>query len=134
VPLRQFASGQIHLVFFEEYCVQPRDEAQRLFDFLGRPFDETVFARMERPSPMSRKDSAVVKGADRLNDWRKHISDAQIRRAVQILGRFGLDRIYNGDSRPDVQAAHAMLASEPLPESSAMSDSRRLRGTGDRGP
>jgi hypothetical protein len=110
VPLRQFAAGEIHLIFFEECCAQPGDEAQRLFDFLGRPFDETVCARMGRPSPLSRRDSAVVKGTDRLNDWRKYISDGQIRRAMQILRRFGLDRIYNGDSRPDVQAAHAMLA------------------------
>ena len=110
VPLNQFATGQIHLIFYEEFSARPLEEARRLFEFLGQLFDDSVTARAEQPSPMSRKESAVVKGGDRLNEWRKHISAEQVRRALQILGRFGLDSIYNDDSRPDVAAAHAMLA------------------------
>lgn len=109
VPLRQFREGEIHLVFYEHFCETPHDEVGRLFSFLGKEFDEAVFESLKRPSPLARRESAVTLGERSVSSWRKHISEEQVERAIEILGIFGLDGIYSGDLMPDTAAAWAML-------------------------
>ncbi|MBC5827103.1 MAG: sulfotransferase domain-containing protein [Candidatus Eremiobacteraeota bacterium] len=111
VPLRQFSAGQVHLMFYEELCSKPRPTISQMFSFLGRPFDHAVFGRLEMPSSMSRRDSAVARGQrNRLVDaWREHVSASELRRAVEILNLFGLDRVYNEDSMPDARVANTIL-------------------------
>jgi hypothetical protein len=47
--------------------------------------------------------SAVVTGGDLLDEWRRHITPAQIERARALLARFGLDVIYGAESLPRVR-------------------------------
>jgi hypothetical protein len=42
----------------------------------------------------------VVQGGDRLSSWKKSLSDSDIRRGLEILSLFGLDRMYNEDPLP----------------------------------
>lgn len=109
VPLRQFRRGEIHLAFYENFCETPRDEVERLFSFLGKEFDETIFESLKRPSPLSRRESAVTLGERSVESWTKHISEEQVEKAVEILGIFGLDGIYSRDLMPDTDAARAVL-------------------------
>ncbi len=115
VPLRQFSAGQLHLMFYEELCSYPEVEIPKMFAFLRRPFNNKVFERLNTPSSMSRQDSAVSKGkANRLVDaWREHVSAQELRRAVEVLKLFGLDRVYGEDSMPDAAAARSMLERNP---------------------
>jgi hypothetical protein len=104
VPLRQFVPGEIHLAFYENFVVHPEDEIRRLFSFLGDDFDGRVYRALRRPSPLSRKGESPSVDA-----WRLSVSDSQLERVVEILGLFGLDRLYGEEAMPDPSGAHALM-------------------------
>jgi hypothetical protein len=98
VPLMQFGPGEIHLSFYENFLVQPEDEVRRLFAFLGEDFDGRVWRALSRREMSPSADT-----------WRRSVSDSQLERAVEILGLFGLDRVYGEGAMPDPSGAHAMM-------------------------
>jgi hypothetical protein len=109
VPLKQFGPGELHLTFYERLCEDPADEVGRLFAFLGRDFDQSVFEKINRPSRVSRPKSAILSGESLVAGWRKHVTDAQLERAVEILGLFGLDEIYFEELMPNAGGARALM-------------------------
>jgi len=109
LPLKQFKRDEIHLAFYENFCVEPEREIDRLFSFLGESYDERVFDQLRTPSPVSRKGSAVVSGGSLVDSWRKHVTEEQVRDALKILSAFGLDMIYAQDSMPNVDNAYGMM-------------------------
>jgi hypothetical protein len=102
VPLKQFGPGEIHLCFYENVLTRPELELPRLFSFLGEGFDERVYDKLKRPSPLSRDVAAV-------DAWRRSVTGRQLERAVEILGLFGLDRVYGEAPMPDPSSAHALM-------------------------
>jgi hypothetical protein len=104
VPLRQFGAGEIHLSFYENFLAHPEDEVRRLFAFLGEDFDGRVYRALSRPSPLSREGESPSVDA-----WRRSVTDSQLERAVEILGLFGLDRVYGEGAMPDPSGAHALM-------------------------
>jgi hypothetical protein len=100
VPLRQFQKGELHLVFYENLCTKPESEIDRLFSCLGVPYDERVFRTIRTASALSRKDSAINTGKSLTDDFKNHISSGRIKRAIEILGLFGLDEVYSDGSMP----------------------------------
>jgi hypothetical protein len=104
VPLRQFGPGEIHLSFYENFLVHPEDELRRLFAFLGEAFDGRVWRAMRRPSPLSRREMSPS-----VDPWHRSVSGARLERAVEILGLFGLDRVYGEGAMPDPSGAHALM-------------------------
>jgi hypothetical protein len=107
VPLRQFAPGEIHLAFYENFLARPEDEIGRLFSFLGRDFDERVYQTLNRPSPLSRKGDGP--GVPSVDSWRRHVAGARLERTVEVLGLFGLDRVYGEGAMPDPSGAYALM-------------------------
>ena len=107
VPLRQFAPGEIHLAFYENFLARPEDEIRRLFSFLARDFDERVYQTLNRPSPLSRKGDG--RGVPSVDSWRRRVTDAQLQRTVEVLGLFGLDRVYGEGAMPDPSGASALM-------------------------
>lgn len=106
VPLRQLAPGEVHLVFYEDLLVHPEQVLPDLFGFLGTDFDDRVYERMKRPSSLSR-DAA----ARSLDGWRSGITGSRLRRAGEILGLFGLDRVYGEGPMPDREGARSLMRS-----------------------
>ena len=107
VPLRQFRPGGLHLCFYENLLLDPEPELRRLFDFIGRDFDERVLRRINRPSPTSRRgatDSHSVEG------WRPGIAGHRLERALEILNLFGLDSVYGAGELPDPSGARTLMA------------------------
>jgi hypothetical protein len=104
VPLRQFAPGEIHLAFYENFVVYPEDEIRRLFTYLGEDLDGRVYRALRRPSPLSRNG-----GSPSVDTWRLSVSGSQLERAVEILGLFGHDRLYGEGAMPDPSGAHALM-------------------------
>jgi len=100
VPLRQFARGEIHVCFYEHFCADLEAEGKALYAYLGREFDPGLLDLARRPSAMARPRSAVCTNEDPIDAWRQRITPARIRRAVEILELFGLDRIYGESSLP----------------------------------
>lgn len=109
VPLRQFAPGEIHLAFYESFCKEPKAEIERLFTFLGKKFDDTVFATLNKPSATSRKESAIITTGNVVDGWKKHITSEQLQRGIEILSLFGLDTIYSQDPLPNVGGAYTLM-------------------------
>jgi hypothetical protein len=111
VPFQQLNNRQIHLVFYEELCTNPEQELSRLFSYLGEPtnLEPEIRAMLKTPSRTSRGHSAIISGADLINGWRKELTQEQVKRAVDILAVFGLDKIYNDSPSPDIQQAERLL-------------------------
>jgi hypothetical protein len=104
VPLRQFGPGEIHLSFYEGFLARPEHELRRLFAFLGETFDRRVYHALKHPSPLSREGEVASVDA-----WQRSVTDRQLERAVEILGLFGLDRVYGEGAMPDPSGAHALM-------------------------
>jgi hypothetical protein len=103
VPLKQFEPGEIHLCFYEDFLTRPELELRRLFSFLGEDFDERVYPLLNRPSPLSRQAASM-------DAWQRSVTGHQLERAVEILGLFGLDRVYGEAPMPDPSGAHALMS------------------------
>ncbi|HEX6710622.1 MAG TPA: sulfotransferase [Rubrobacter sp.] len=101
VPLRQFGPGEIHLSFYENLLVNPEAELRSLFAFLGEDFDSRVYGKLERPSPLSRKNTTDPS----VDGWRNHTSPRRLGRTIEILTLFGLDRLYGEGAMPDPSGA-----------------------------
>lgn len=108
VPLQQFAPGEIHVCFYEHLCLEPEREARALTTYLRRDFDPALIPTMSKPSALSAQHSAIVKGENVIDSWRKRIDPAQVERAVDLLHAFGLDRVYGEGSLPHVDGEGAL--------------------------
>jgi hypothetical protein len=105
VPLRQFARGEIHLVYYEDLLENPEDGLRSLFGFLGEDMDDRVYGRLGRPSPLSRRGAPLPS----VDGWRAHVSARQLERACEILALFGLDRVYGEGPMPDPSGAYSLM-------------------------
>ena len=111
VPFRQLAPGDACLVFYEDLCVRPAEEAARVLRWVGQEPDEALTAAIERPSALARPDSAVQSGGDLVGSWRSRLSEDQMGTAVEILRAFGLADVYGREAMPDTAAGQRLLAS-----------------------
>lgn len=104
VPLRQFARGEIHAVFYEHLCTRPAQEFSKLFSALGQEFGDDALERSARPSPVTRRESRLRHGGSPVTGWLDEVGSAKIRRAVEILRLFGLETVYSDGPLPLVDA------------------------------
>lgn len=98
--LRQFQKNKIHIVFYENCCVEPEVETKRLFAYLKEDYNPAVLSHLKKASKLSRDNSAVVKGESLIDGWKKYLTDQQMDRALEILNLFGLDLLYTADLMP----------------------------------
>lgn len=110
VPLRQFAPGEIHLAFYENFAENPNDEIRKLFSFLREPYTDKIFEAVKRPSEVTRPDAAILTGKSIVGHWREEVGAEQTRRSIDILRRFGLDAIYDEGPMPKVDTEHAFFS------------------------
>lgn len=110
VPLRQFARGEILVVFYENLCVDPAPEIRRIMSFLGRPYSASTLDALPRPSTLSRPDSPIRTGEDLVTSWRGDVSASQIASARELCGAFGLDALYGDQSVPQVRGDDVLPA------------------------
>jgi len=108
VPLRQFREGEILVIFYEDLCVSPKKNINEIMDFLGEKAPTNLPELLEKPSPTSRVDSAVVSGTNLLEAWNKNISDQQVSRAFEILEFFGLQQLYGREGMPLLEGKEAL--------------------------
>jgi hypothetical protein len=101
VPLRQFAPGDIHVTFYEQLCVRPKEELAAIMSFLGKRFDSRILAAAGVASLMAVGHSAIFRGRGLVDSWRSELTDAELSRAMSIVKMFGLDAIYSEDPMPN---------------------------------
>lgn len=116
VPLRQLARGDVHVMFYENLCVDTTREIERLFVFLGRRFSQRAVRSAALPSTSNWRNTAVSQtdGAELARGWQRRIGTEQARQAVKILELFGLDTIYDESPFPRVNNLDAFLKPTPL--------------------
>jgi hypothetical protein len=106
VPLRQFAPGEIHVAFYEDFCVEPLAALRRLFEFLGDPVDDRSLAvaadRMTMRSSTTHARTMTelvggsrVDGIKQVSKWLSRVTDDERRTAATMLSAFGLDGVYS---------------------------------------
>lgn len=109
VPLRQLKQGDVHIAFYESFCLDPLGELRKLFGFLGRDVDAAALGKVWKPSPMSRYD-AMPDPQTLVSGWQKKVPEAEARRALEILTLFGLDKVYGLDPLPKAEGLAAFAA------------------------
>lgn len=100
VPLKQFATGEWNLVFYENLCLQPHEELPRIFGAIGQRCTESALQSVSKPSTTAIRGSAVFTGDDKVLRWRKELSAGQIQRIVRVVRDFGLGHIYDQEPTP----------------------------------
>jgi hypothetical protein len=97
VPLKQFNSGEVKIMYYEHLCTQPKNELPALFEFIGQPYNKSVMEIINQPSQTTKARSAVVRGSDKIERWKKKLSPSQIDRVLRMVEAFGMSHLY-GDS------------------------------------
>jgi hypothetical protein len=110
VPLKQLRPGEVHIVFYENMVREPEAEVHKLLTYLGKNPEGIDIDRLKRPSLTARKvSSAAWTGEDRVDAWRRKVTQAQRQRAQEIVARFGLNGIYGDEPMPNVQGAYDVM-------------------------
>jgi hypothetical protein len=101
IPLKQLQPDDLYIIFYENFCIDVEGEIAKLFAFLGDDYcPKEVLEIAKLPSSFAVKHSAIVTGKSLTENWKKHITDEQLERAIEILALFGLDHIYGKDALP----------------------------------
>lgn len=100
VPLKQFREKEIYPVFYENICASPESEIKNMFAFFNKKYDKKVLQSVKIASRLSGKHSSIKTGESLTDSWKKHITEEQMYRAIEILQLFGLDKIYSQDPMP----------------------------------
>lgn len=95
VPLKQFAESDIYIAYYEDFCIHPEREVQKMFKYLGKEYNSKVLKKIDHPSATSRRGSAIMKGADLIKSWKNKVDEEQIKKAGDILENFGLNGLYD---------------------------------------
>lgn len=116
VPLRQFKSGEIYTLFYENVYENPREEFSRLLRYLNPRLpphgvlSEGMVEAVARPSYVAGSESTVLLGQSPIGQWRKELTPNQVTAGKRILDMFGLGQLYGDDGRPKHSGVHAILS------------------------
>jgi hypothetical protein len=100
VPLQQFRSEELKVVYYENLCTQPQAEMTSIFDAIGQKPVDSIIDKIDRPSQTTRLNSALVSGVDKISNWRRTLSLSQIDNILRTVDRFGLSHLYGSSVMP----------------------------------
>jgi hypothetical protein len=110
VPLRELRPGDAHVLFYEHLVADPAQHLPPLFAFLRSPYERAVLRVLQRPSAVSRPDSAIVAGGSILSDWSTRLSPEDVRTILRVVERFGLDIAYSDRADPNLDDGAVLLS------------------------
>ena len=100
VPLKQFTTGEVKIVYYENLCTQPENELPALFEFIGQTYTRSAIDIIHQPSQTSKVTSAIVRGIDKIGSWKKKLSPSQIDSVLQTVETFGMSHLYGQSLSP----------------------------------
>jgi hypothetical protein len=103
IPLRQFAPGELAVVFYENLCLQPAAEVDRIFGAIGKTYQPSILTVLDRPSSTSKSTSEVMRGGDRVAGWQNKLTPRQVDDVLSIVSAFDLDYLYGDGLVPLVE-------------------------------
>lgn len=106
VPLMQIKNklvtkNPIYICFYEDFCLDLKQSAGRIFNFLEQTNDQKVLSLASKPSSQSQESSAILTNKNLLTNWQDNITQEQQYRAIEIVSSFGLDSLYNLNPIPN---------------------------------
>ncbi len=104
VPIKQFHSGKLNVVFYENLCLQPEAEVPKIFQAIRHGYAASVFDYIDKPSSTTARSSAIVTGNNKVTSWKNELSPQQINNILSMVKRFELDYIYDDSVTPHVTA------------------------------
>jgi len=129
VLLRQFQPGEIHWVLYEQLVADPKTAIRALFNFLERPFDETLaLEALQKPSAVTQEKSKPrIADLSILRKWEKDVTRRQLAWTLEQLQWFGLDGLYSADPLPNVELANTLLTDPARPQPGQQPENHWLR-------
>jgi hypothetical protein len=109
VPLKQFHSNEVKVVYYENLCAQPDIELPGIFETIGYPYSGRLITRSNQPSQTARRASAVVSGTNKIENWKKKLSRSQIDNVLRVVQAFGLGHLYGDSTIPLNKKSDSML-------------------------
>jgi hypothetical protein len=101
VPLRQFASGGLPLVFYEDLCLHPERELPRMLTALGLGADDGAERdALDRPSSTTTAASGVLSRRRSLHEWQDRLGTRRIDNVLRVVEAFGLGHLYDAAGSP----------------------------------
>lgn len=104
VPLKQFSSDKLKVVYYEHLCTHPEGELPGIFETIGYDFLSPPADMINQPSQTTRAGSAVVAGTDKIGNWKQKLSRSQIDKILGVVRAFGLSHLYGDSSLPLVES------------------------------
>ena len=95
VSSRHSPGDPAYIARYEDICADPEAEFGKLAAFFGWSLSEESKALMKKPSAMTAKHSAILKGGNLAESWRKKITDRQLKSAQRLLETFQLNHLYS---------------------------------------
>lgn len=113
VPLRQFNSKQLHVVFYEDMFASPHEELTKILRFIdpgklnsSLTLDSEV---VDQPSRVCGDDSNILSGTSPVTTWRTELKEDEIDAGMEILKIFGLEELYDESGIPDRNVVNKFL-------------------------
>jgi len=110
VPLKQFNSNEMKVVYYENLCTHPEVELPGIFETIGYQFLSPLIDIINQPSQTARRASAVVAGTDKIGNWKQKLSRSQIDNILRVVDEFGLSHLYGDSSMPLDKSNHLITS------------------------
>jgi hypothetical protein len=127
VPLHMLEPGDVHLTFYEDFCIDPVKQMRRLREFLGTELRDDEAERVRRRSKRrsstvhrtanhSFREPSEIEGYEQIVKWTKRVQSDEQQVAVEMLRAFGLDGVYSAtDPVPDFDGAASIMRANSRP-------------------
>lgn len=127
MPLRMLAPGDVHLAFYEEFCIDPVKQMRRLREYLGTELRDDEIDRIrkrsrQRSSTLHRteihgfREPSEIEGYEQIAKWMKRVTPDEQREAAAMLRAFGMDGVYSAtDPLPDFEGAAKIMRANAAP-------------------
>lgn len=99
VPLKQFKSDQIKIMFYENIFVNPQEEISQLFEFVGKDLENLPVDIIQKPSRVVGDN--IKNGKSPITSWKNDLPTSTIDKGMKILEIFGLEKLYDENSVPN---------------------------------
>lgn len=117
VPFSQLDKGDVYLAFYENIRANPHTELKKLYEFLGRPFDESQLKRLGKLSASTTRKgngTKVIDSAPGFEGWRNKFTATELAFAERATRAFGLDQIYGPSQLADASKAEGLIGKVKL--------------------
>ena len=87
-------------VFYENLVRRPKQEIDRITDYLDIPTNQKMYDQLGVPSSSVWTDEKVLEAQNQLSKWKDKLSKSQQDTILMVINDFGLDFLYDDDILP----------------------------------